>query len=71
MELEDDLAGERGWLVVVEGLGEAGFPDAAREMALATTDEGFVSMPASLTAMTAKLGLFDRPLTVYPILEDA
>ena len=71
MELEDDLVGERGWLVVVDGLGEAGFPEAARELALATTDEGFVSKPASLTALTAKLGLFDRPLTVYPVLEDA
>ena len=71
MELEDDLVGERGWLVVVDGLGEAGFPEAARELALATTDEGFVSKPASLTALTAKLGLFDRPLTVYPVLDDA
>jgi homoserine dehydrogenase len=71
LELEDDLAGERGWLVVIDGLGEAGFPEAARELALVTTDEGFVSKPASLTALTAKLGLFDQPLTVYPVLEDA
>ena len=57
--------------MVVDGLGEAGFPEAVRELALVTTDEGFVSKPASLTALTAKLGLFDRPLTVYPVLEDA
>lgn len=71
LELEDDLGGERGWLVVVEGLGEAGFPDSVKELALATTDEGFVTTPIGLTAMTAKLGLFDRPMTVYPILGDA
>ena len=45
MELEDDLGGERGWLVVVEGLGEAGFPEPVKELALASTDEGFVSRP--------------------------
>jgi len=71
MELVDDVGGEHGWLVVIEGLGEAGFPETVKEMALATTDEGFVSRPSSLTAMTARLGLFDRALTVYPILEDA
>jgi homoserine dehydrogenase len=71
LALEDDLAGELGWLVVVEGLGEAGFPEAVKDLALATTDEGFVTRPSSLTAMTAKLGLFDRPLIVYPILRDA
>ena len=71
LEIEDDLGGERGWLVVIEGLGEAGFPEGARELALATTDEGFVSKPTSLTAMTAKLGLFERPMIVYPVLADA
>ncbi len=70
-ELEDDLGGERGWLVIIEGLGEAGFPDAVKELALASTDEGFVSKPSSLIAMTAKLGLVERPVTVYPVLADA
>ncbi len=71
MDVTDDLAGERGWLVVVEGLGEAGFPETVKELALATTDEGFVSRPMSLTAMSARLGIFDRAVTVYPILSDA
>ena len=71
LELEDDLAGERGWLVVVDGMGEAGFPDSIKELALASTDEGFVTKPTSLTAMSARLGLFERPVTVYPVLEDA
>jgi homoserine dehydrogenase len=71
LELQDDLTGERGWLVIIEGLGEAGLPDAVKELALATTDEGFVSTPSSLLAMTARLGLIDRPLTVYPVLPDA
>ncbi len=71
LELEDDLGGEQGWLVVVEGFGEAGFPDTVKELALATTDEGFVTKPTSLHAMSAKLGLFDRPMTVYPVLTDA
>lgn len=71
LELEDDLGGERGWLVVVDGLGEAGFPAAVKELALAVTDEGFVTKPATLTSMTARLGLFDRPMTVYPVLDDA
>jgi homoserine dehydrogenase len=71
LEIRDDLEVERGWLVVVEGLGAAGFPDAVRELGLATTDEGFVSRPISLTQLTSRLGFFDRPLTVYPILTDA
>jgi hypothetical protein len=71
MEIEDDLASEQGWLVVVEGMGEPGFPDPVKELALASTDEGFVSAPSTLTALTAKLGLFDRALTIYPILPDA
>jgi hypothetical protein len=48
-----------------------GFPEEIRELALATTDEGFVSKPMSLTAMTAKLGFFERSVTVYPVLSDA
>jgi homoserine dehydrogenase len=71
IEVDDDLTGERGWLVVVEGLGEAGFPDAIKEQALATTDEAFVSRPTSLSALTARLGLVERGLAAYPILEDA
>jgi hypothetical protein len=71
LELVDDLGGERGWLVIIEGLGEAGFSEAVRELALATTDEGFVSKPSSLVAMGARLGLVDRPVTVYPVLADA
>ncbi len=71
MAIEDDLTAERGWLVVVEGMGQAGFPDQVKELALASTDEGFVSTPSSLTALTAKLGLFERELTIYPILSDA
>ena len=69
--LEDDLGGERGWLVVIEGLGEAGFPDAIKELALATTDEGLVTRPISLTAMTGRLGLIERPVILYPVLGDA
>ena len=71
MAIEDDLAAERGWRVVVEGMGQAGFPEQVKELALASTDEGFVSKPSSLTALTAKLGLFERALTNYPILSDA
>ncbi len=71
MAIEDDLAGERGWLVVIEGLGQAGFPEQIRELALASTDEGFVSHPSTLTALTARLGFLDRALTAYPILSDA
>jgi homoserine dehydrogenase len=69
--VEDDLAVERGWLVILEGLGPAGFPEPVRELALATTDEGFVSRPLSLTLLTSRLGLIDRPMFAYPILSDA
>jgi homoserine dehydrogenase len=69
--VEDDLAIERGWFVVVEGLGVAGFPDAVKELALASTDEGFVTRPITLTTMATRLGLFERPLHAYPILSDA
>jgi len=69
--LEDDLTIERGWLVIVEGLGVMGFPDAVRELALASTDEGIVTRPITLSMMTSRLGLFERPLQAYPILSDA
>jgi homoserine dehydrogenase len=69
--VEDDLVGERGWLVVVEGLGEAGFPASIREQALAITDEGFVSRPMTLVALTGRLGFFDHVVHAYPILSDA
>jgi homoserine dehydrogenase len=69
--VEDDLASERGWLVILEGLGAAGFPETVRELALASTDEGFVSRPMSLTQLTSRLGLIDRPMFAYPVLSDA
>ncbi|MEA2026689.1 MAG: hypothetical protein U9O18_08355, partial [Chloroflexota bacterium] len=71
IDVGDDLAGEHGWLVIIEGLGMAGFPGSVKELALVTTDEGFVSRPMTLAAMTAKLGLLDRAVTVYPVLSDA
>jgi homoserine dehydrogenase len=69
--IEDDLVGPRGWLVVIEGLGAAAFPQAIRQLALASTDEGFVTQPLALTELTARTGLFDRAMTIYPILADA
>ena len=71
MAIEDDLVAEQGWLVIAEGLGQAGFPDGVRELALASTDEGFVSRPSSLPALMARLAMFDRDLTIYPILTGA
>ncbi|HKZ91296.1 MAG TPA: homoserine dehydrogenase [Candidatus Limnocylindrales bacterium] len=71
MAVEDDLSTERGWLVVIEGLGVAGYSDSVRELALATTDEGFVSRPISLTSLTSRLGQLERPVHAYPILSDA
>jgi homoserine dehydrogenase len=71
LAVEDDLAVERGWLIVVEGLGVLGFPEAARDVALATTDEGFVTRPLSLAALGGRLGSFDRPVHAYPVLSDA
>lgn len=69
--VEDDLAAERGWFVTIPGVGVAGFPEAVKELALATTDEGFVTRPVSLLAMTARLALIGRPLHAYPVLADA
>jgi homoserine dehydrogenase len=71
VDVEDDLTVERGWLVTIEGLGPAGFPETIRELALATTDEAFVSPPMSLTSLTSRLGFVERPMVAYPILSDA
>jgi homoserine dehydrogenase len=71
LEVTDDLTQEHGWLVVVEGMGAAGFPDSVKELALVTTDEGFVTRPMSLLAMTGRLGLLDQVVTIYPVLSDA
>ncbi len=67
----DDLGVERGWFVAIEGLGAGGLPGTIKEMALASTDEGFVTPPMTLTTMAAKLGLFGQPVSAYPILSDA
>lgn len=71
LEVSDDLRQELGWLVVVEGMGAAGFPESVKELALATTDEGFVTQPMSLLSMTGRLGLLDQTVTIYPVLSDA
>jgi homoserine dehydrogenase len=69
--VEDDLAGERGWMVVVEGLGVMGIPATIADLALATTDEGFVTRPLSLAALEARLASLERPASAYPVLSDA
>jgi homoserine dehydrogenase len=69
--IEDDLAAERGWMVVAEGLAVTGIPEAIRELALATTDEGFVTRPLSLAALEGRLALLDQPLHAYPVRSDA
>lgn len=71
LEIADDLVGPQGWLVLVEGLGVAGLPDALRQLALASTDEGFVTPPLALSELTARVGLVDRAMSVYPILAEA
>jgi homoserine dehydrogenase len=71
VEVMDDLAAERGWLVCIEGLGAAGLPDRVKDLALATTDEAFVSRPVTLIELSAKLGMLDKPVTLYPVLSDA
>lgn len=71
IEVMDDLDAERGWLVVLEGLGAAGLPDSVAGVALATTDEGFVSGPMTISQLSARLGTLGRTMTVYPVLSDA
>ena len=71
VDVQDDLTLERGWFVAIEGVGVAGFPDVVKGLSLATTDEGFVSKPMPLTELIARLGMYDRPVTLYPILSDA
>jgi homoserine dehydrogenase len=71
LDIEDDLVGSQGWLVVIEDLGAPGFPESVKQLALATTDEAFVTQPVTLTELTARSGLFDRAMTIYPVLVDA
>jgi homoserine dehydrogenase len=70
VEVADDLAIERGWLVTIEGLGAAALPEPLREVMLATTDEAFVTKPISLVALTTRLGFSEWPMVIYPILMD-
>jgi homoserine dehydrogenase len=69
--VDDDLSMERGWLVTMEGLGPAGFPETLREAALVTTDEGLVTRPIALGQLSSRLGLRDRPTYAYPVLSDS
>ena len=70
VEVVDDLAIERGWLVAVEGMGAQAIPESLRELTLATTDEAFVTRPTSLTALSTRLGFTELPMVLYPILMD-
>jgi hypothetical protein len=58
-------------MVVVEGLGEVGFPESIRDLSLATTDEGFVTRPLPLAALEGRLALMERASHAYPVLADA
>jgi homoserine dehydrogenase len=70
-DVEDDLVGERGWLVTAEGLGVLGLPEPLREHVLASTDEAFVTRPMSLTTLGTRLGFSEWQMVMYPILMDA
>jgi homoserine dehydrogenase len=70
-EVDDDLSGERGWLVAIEGLGAAAIPETLRESVLASTDEAFVTRPVSLTTLGNRLGFSEWNTVMYPILMDA
>ncbi len=71
LRIEDDLAGEQGWLVVLEGLDPPGLPAAITSLALATTTDGFITPPMTTAALAAKIGLPDQALAIYPILTEA
>jgi homoserine dehydrogenase len=70
-DVDDDLVGERGWLVAAEGLGVLGLPEPLREHILASTDEGFVTRPMSLSTLGTRLGFSEWQMVMYPILMDA
>jgi homoserine dehydrogenase len=71
VRLEDDLQIERGWFCAVAGVGNEGFPESLREVALATTDEGFVTRPTSLASLAARLEALAGAAVFFPILSDA
>ncbi len=71
LHIEDDLAGEQGWLVILEGLDSADLPDVITSLALATTTDGFITTPMTAAALAAKIGLSGQALAVYPILTEA
>jgi homoserine dehydrogenase len=68
---EDDLAGERAWLLVLPDIGFLGMPESLRSMALATTDGGLVTGPMSLVTLESRLAAAAGPVHAYPVLADA
>ncbi len=70
LRIEDDLAGEQAWLVVLEGLGARGLPDAITSLALATTTDGLIAPPMTSAALAARIGRLDQALAMYPILTE-
>ena len=48
-----------------------GIPEPLRAMALATTDGGLVTGPASLATLESRLLLVDGVVHAYPVLADA
>jgi homoserine dehydrogenase len=68
---EDDLVGERAWLLVLPDVGLMGIPEPLRAMALATTDGGLVTGPVSLAMLESRLLLMDGVVHAYPVLADA
>jgi hypothetical protein len=68
---DDDLLGERAWLLVLPDVGLLGIPEPLRAMALATTDGGLVTGPSSLATLESRLLLVDGVVHAYPVLADA
>ncbi len=71
LRIEDDLVGEQGWLVVVEGLDSSSLPAVITSLALATTTDGFITPPMTTAALAAKVSLPGQALAMYPILMEA
>jgi hypothetical protein len=70
-QVTDDLDGERAWFFVLQELRGAPMPPAIETIALAASEDAFVTRPITLDALRARLAPLGVDVPLYPVIPEA
>lgn len=70
-QVTDDLDGERAWFFVLRDLLGAPMPPAIEAIALASSEDAFVTRPITLDALRARLAPLGVDVPLYPVIPEA